>query len=204
MLRLKPILIGLVIVAAMGTGGIALFRNGNNAEHPWFKLAPAEDNELFRKVLDYRNKGDFDAAVSVALKGIAGKPPDDFLLETIADTYFERAQKDPAGREQWVKLAVQYSERALEVNPTDPVNVFNVGESYLTAGMNLPTSSACDYYQKSLETLERLQTDPILKNESALIEGERVSMEPYRKRLGEKITQVRQLAAGCPAAEKKP
>lgn len=204
MLRSKSILFVLVILAAMMAGVAMLLQNHRETTHAWFKIAPTEDNELFEKVLENRRNGDFDDAVTTALKGVKGKPSDDFLFQTIADTYFERAQKEPVKREQWVNLAVQYSERALVVNPGDIVNVFNVGESYLTAGMNRPKPSGCGYYRKSLETFERLEVDPILGGKSGTIEGERVSTGPYRKKLEEKIAQVRQLTAGCPASAEKP
>ena len=199
MIRVKLTITALVILAAIATGSARLSQNHNETSvHAWSKLAPAEDNEVFEKILECRKKGDFDGAVAAANKGVDGKPPDDFLLQTISDTYFERAQQeDGTKREESVSLAVQYSERALETNPGDVVNVFNVGETYLTAAMNLHKPKGCSYYQKSLEIFERLRTDPTLKSEWGTIEGERIPTEPYRQRLDEKLKQVHQLSAGC-------
>jgi tetratricopeptide (TPR) repeat protein len=197
----KYIFSALIILAALVTGSAVLcHERGETTTHTWFKKAPAEDNEVFEKILAYRKKQDFDGAVAVANNGVNGKPPDDFLLQTISDTYFERAQQEDATkREQWVRLAVQYSERALETNPGDVVNVFNVGETYLTAAMNLQKPNGCSYYQKSLEVFERLKVEPILKGEWGTIEDERVPIQPYRQRLDEKIKEVQRLVAGCPA-----
>jgi tetratricopeptide (TPR) repeat protein len=193
----------LAFVALVLTASLALFSCSGKPRmtHPWFKTAPAEDNQVFEKILQSRKNKDFEEAIALARKGVNGKSPDDFLLQTVADTYFERAQEEPAKREQWVKLALQYSEQALQENPADIVNVFNVGESYLSAGMNMSTPGSCGYYEKSLERFEKLKADPALKNDSAIIEGELVSMNPYRQRLDEKIKQVRQLATGCPTSE---
>jgi hypothetical protein len=166
-------------------------------EHAWFKSAPIEDNEVFEQVLEHRNRKDFDRAVAVALKGVNGKTPDDFLLQTVADTYFERAEADTAKREQWTSLAVQYSEQALQTNPNDLVNVFNVGESYLSAGMSLPNTEGCMYFKKSLDVFEQLKANSILQQKSGVIEGKDVYMMPYRQRLDEKIKQVRMSRAGC-------
>jgi tetratricopeptide (TPR) repeat protein len=190
----------LAFVALVSTASLALFSCSGKSRttHPWFKTAPAEDNQVFEKILQSRKNKDFEEAIALARKGVNGKPPDDFLLQTVADTYFERAQEEPAKREQWVKLALQYSEQALQENPADIVNVFNVGESYLSAGMNMSRPGSCGYYEKSLERFEQLKADPALKNDSAIIEGELVSMNPYRQRLDEKIEQARQLATGCP------
>lgn len=205
MIRVKFAITVFAILVAIGTARVVFSQKQNEASvHAWSKLAPAEDNEVFEKIMECRKKGDFDGAVAVALKGVNGKPPDGFLLQTIAGTYFERAQQDkPSKREQWVTLAVQYSERALEANPGDTVNIFDVGETYLTAAMNLQKPNSCGYYAKALEVFERLKTDPILKGEWATIEGERVPLGPYRQRLDDEIKQVHQLSAGCPAVAKK-
>lgn len=193
-------LLALSILGVVAIGTATLSQKDEGTEHAWFKKAPVADNAVFERILEDRKKGDFDGAVAAALGGVGGKPPDDFLLQTVSDTYFEEAQQgDDAQRGQWIGLAVQYSERALAMNPGDVVNAFNVGETYLTAAMNLHKPSGCSYYQKSLEVFERLKTDPILKGEWGTIEGERVPMEAYRQRLDEKIKQVHQLSSGCPA-----
>ncbi len=169
----------------------------------WFKVAPPEDQEVLQKVLQCTKKGDFDSAVTLALQGVNGKPPDDFLLQTIAYMYFQRAQEDPAKRMEWVSLAVQYSERALKANPGDVVNLFNLGESYQLAGMNAPVPSGCGCYRKSLEVFERLAADPILKNDWGVIEGERVRMEAYRQRLDDKVKEVRMAVSRCATSADK-
>jgi hypothetical protein len=56
--------------------------------------------------------------------------------------------------------------------------------------------------QQAIHVFERLKADPILKGEWGMIEGERVPIQPYRQRLDEKIKEVQQLAAGCPAIPK--
>ena len=156
-----------------------------------------------RKILEYRKGERFDDAVAIALKGVEGQPPDDFLLQTIADTYFQRAQMDKAKREQYVELAVQYSERALRASPENIVNVFKVGEDYLVAAMNFEKPSSCGYYKKSLEIFQRLQTNPELQGELGIIGGEQVHMAPYRERLEREIKETRLLAAECPVAGDK-
>jgi tetratricopeptide (TPR) repeat protein len=190
------VLIATCAVVAIGWAG-KLQMQKTEQEHAWFKAAPAHDNRIFEKVLAYRNKKDFDAAVEVALKGVGGKPPDDFLLQTVADTYFERAQWDPLNREKWVNLALKYSEEALRTNPDDLVNVFNLGESYLSAGMNLEKTRGCSYYKKSREIFEQVKASPTLRDEWGMIEGSRVQMQPYRRTLDDKIAQVSGLISTC-------
>jgi hypothetical protein len=201
MLRMKRPLITLAIIASMAAG-ISVFCQSRykTQTHAWAKRVPTEDKETFEKMWELRRKGDFEAALALALKSVEQKPSDDFLLSAIADTYFERAQADPARKQEWVDLALQYSARALDANPQDIVNVFNAGENYLSAGMSTPKPNNCNWYGKSLEVFERLKADPILKTNWATVEGERVPIKPYRERLDEKIKQVHSLAAGCPSA----
>lgn len=168
----------------------------------WSKIAPAADNGVFEKVLQYRKSGDFERAVAVAIEPLNGRQPDDFLLQATADTYFQRAQADQPNREHWVILAVEYSERALQKNPKDLVNAFNVGESYMAAGMNLPKPMGCDYYEKSLQVFEPLESDPALEGEWGTIEGARVFLEPYRHKLRQHIENLRLLAVKCPGFAK--
>src|SRR5438105_5246349 len=70
----------------------------------WSKIASAADDKIFEQVLEYRKVGDFERAVAVAVAAEPhnGKPPDDFLLQTTAVTYFERAQADQANKGKWV------------------------------------------------------------------------------------------------------
>jgi hypothetical protein len=164
----------------------------------WSKIAPPEDNKVFAQVLEYRNRGDFERAIAVAVEPVNGKQPDDFLLHTTAVTYFQRAQTDQLNKEKWVALAVQYSERALQANPKDLVNVFNIGDSYMAAGMNLGGSIGCRYYDKSLQVFERLKAEPALQGEWGSLEGERVPLAPYRRKLDQHIENLRMLADKCP------
>jgi hypothetical protein len=165
----------------------------------WSKIAPTGDNKVFEQVLEYRKKGDFERAVAVAIDPVDGKQPDDFLLQTTAVTYFQRAQADQTNKEKWVGLAVQYSERALQANPTDLVNVFNVGDTYMAAGMNLGKPLGCPYYEKSRQTFDHLKTDPGLQGEWGTIEGERVRLSRYRHKLDEHMRNLRMLAVNCPS-----
>ena len=196
---------GLFILGVMAIGIATLSQKDEGREtQAWFKKAPVVDNAVFERILEDRKKGDFDGAVAAALEGVGGKPPDDFLLQAVSDIYFEEAQQgDDAKRGQWVGLAVQYSERALATNPTDVVNVFNVGEAYLTAAMNLHKPAGCGYYAESLKVFEQLRRDPILDGKLGTVEGEQVLMEPYRQRLDGKIRQVRELSEGCIAVAVK-
>lgn len=195
-MRTKVILFVLpaILTASLGMAQ----QNSGNTLEAWSKISPSSDNEIFKKIEKYRKDGDFERAVAVALTPVGGRQPDDFLLQTTAYTYFQRAQSDAANKEKWVALAVQYSERALAANPNDLVNVFNLGESYSAAGMNLGKPTACPYYEKSLQTFDRLKADRGLQGEWGTIEGERVQLAPYRKKLDEHIKTVRMLGARCP------
>jgi tetratricopeptide (TPR) repeat protein len=167
-------------------------------QETWVKIAPAKDNKIFEHVLEYRRMGDFEHAVAAAIEPVNGKPPDDFLLQTAAVTYFQRAQADQTNKEKWVELAIHYSKRALEADPDDLVNIFNVGDSYMAAGMNLGKPAGCSYYEESFQTFDRLKANPGLQGEWGTIEGERVQLEPYRQKLEEHMKNLQMLARKCP------
>jgi len=172
------------------------------AAETWSKTVPAKDKERFQQVLDYRKKGEFERAVAVAIEPAHGNEPDDFLLQATAITYFQRAQTDSSNKEKWVALAVQYSERAVKANPSSLVNVFNVGDSYMAAGMNLGTPQACPYYEKSLHVFEQLRADPALQGEWGTMDGERVLLAPYRKKLDQHLETLPSLGLKCPSFSK--
>ena len=198
MLLTKPKFVWPIVFALIAIGLIVLYeRHYKTKTYAWFKLVPKEDSEVFEKMSASEKRGDFEGAEALALEGVDGKPPDDALLNAISVMYFERAQTDSANRAKWVSTAVDYSERALKANPADVVNIYNLGESYATAGMNMSKLDACRYYQKSLDILEHLQTDSVLKGDRMIIEGEDVPTEPYRARLDEKIKQVKMLHRSC-------
>lgn len=94
-------------------------------------------------------------------------------------------------------MAVQYSEKALQAEPGDLVNAFNVGQSYRLAGMNSDKPRSCDYYRKSLEKFEQLKVDPVLQSERGMIEGEQVPMGPYRRALDYEIRLTQTLQSSC-------
>ena len=190
-----------IILTALALSFILAQREKGETENSWSKVAPAEDNKVFEQVLELRKKGDFERAVAIAIDPVNGKQPDDFLLQTTAVTYFQRAQADQTNKDKWVDLAIQYSERALQTNPNDLVNVFNLGDSYTAAGMNLGKPPGCPYYEKSLQTFDGLKADPRLQGEWGTMGGERVRLAPYRHKLDEHMKNLRMLAAKCPGFE---
>jgi hypothetical protein len=200
MREMEVVLVLSIIVTLACVSGESMFasQRQEGMADTWSKVVPAEDTEVFEKILEFRRRKEFDSAVEIALKGVGRKPPDDFLLQTVADTYFLRSQAEPTQRERWVGLAVQYSEKATQENPGDIVNVFNLGERYLAAAMNLQKPAGCSYYAKSLEVFERLRADPALKGKVAVIEGNEVLLEPFRQKLDGEIKQARLIASGCP------
>jgi tetratricopeptide (TPR) repeat protein len=185
-------------LAVLAASFIFAQKEKDETAEAWSKTAPAEDNKAFEQILEYRKRGDFERAITVAVEPVNGKQPDDFLLQTTAVTYFQRAQADQINKEKWVVLAVQYSERALQANPTDLVNVFNVGDSYMAAGMNLGKPLGCSYYEKALQAFDHLKANPALQGEWGTIEGERVLLAAYRQKLDQHMENLRVLSIKCP------
>lgn len=191
-----------LILVALVLGFTLAQRQKSETSNSWSKVAPVEDDSVFEQVLELRKKGDFERAAAVAIDPANGRQPDDFLLQATAVTYFQRAQADQPNKDKWVDLAVQYSERALQKNPDDLVNVFNLGDSYTAAGMNLGKPLGCPYYEKSLQVFNGLEADPRLQGKWGNIEGGRVRLAPYRNKLDERMKNLRMLAVNCPGFER--
>jgi tetratricopeptide (TPR) repeat protein len=164
----------------------------------WSKPVPDRHNALILKISALEKAGNFDEAVSLTTKALENRPTDDLLLQELANVYFLRAQHDTNRREEFVRIALDYSERALAANPDDLVNSYVLAEDYETAGMNLGESKkSCILYGKSLHILELLKNNTILEKPSAKIGSEFVATAPYKKRLAAKISEVQSLAARC-------
>jgi hypothetical protein len=198
-MRIAKLLIGTAATVILLSSGWALWHQQSDQLESiaWSKMVPDKDRKAFEKILECRKRSDFEGAISAALNSTTPGQEDDFLLQTVSDTYFERAQEDKANSEKWIEMALQYSRRSLEKNPADIVNNFNVAEAYLTAAMSLPKPKSCEFFARSLKAFENLRINPILKDKWGTIEGERVLMRPYRSRLDVKIKQAQIAVAKC-------
>lgn len=190
-----------VAVIAASLGWLYFQREQAEYSRAWFQRIPVTYNTLFENVLLARQRGDFEGATRMALDSVRGDSSDDVLYRMASDTYFERAQSEPSRRDEFVKLGVQYSERAIAANPANLVDAYDVAESYETAGMNFDGATSCDYFKKAEEHFEALLAKQLFKQHSAVIGGEEVNVRPFRSKGNDKLKEVRQLiATHCPAS----
>lgn len=176
-------------------------RHRSAYEQAWTKQVPPERSEVFGRIQQSWQHNDFDTATQIALDSVRGVPSDDILYSTVSNIYFSRTQSDPTRNEnkneQWVKLAVRYAERALAANPSDLVNTYNLAQSYRAAGMNSQPPVSCEYYRDSAKAFEALASNEALRQQSGIIESEKVDFQLYRRKLSDQLNDLHQLMSHC-------
>jgi hypothetical protein len=100
--------------------------------------------------------------------------------------------KDQSGK--WTKLGAEYSQKALDSDPNDIANVFNVGMNYMIIGDDLDTGG-CEYYRRAQTVFENLV--PQLQGESAETQGRIVRLAPFRRRNEEELSRVKERLQHC-------
>jgi len=146
-------------------------------------------------MLGLEAQGHFDDAIQAGVQSVKGQPSDYFIYQMIARAYTDRAYKDPQQSSKWARLAAEYADKAMNADPTDLSNVFNVGQTYEIAGDNLPTSESCFYYQKAAGVFRELT--PKLDGDRATIQGKSFRLAPFRLHNSERLSDVTRQLASC-------
>lgn len=166
--RGELVLLGLTAAAVLAVAGVLLHLRRTRLD-AWSLVSPPGYGEAAGRMDELEAKGHFDDAVQAGLQSVKGRASDYFIYQMIAQAYTYRAYKEPQQSSKWAKLAAEYADKAMNANPTDLSNVFNVGQTYALAGDNLPTSESCFYYQKAADVLRELT--PKLEGDRATIQG---------------------------------
>ncbi|MBZ5613310.1 MAG: hypothetical protein LAO23_04810 [Acidobacteriia bacterium] len=185
-----------VIIVVVAIIAIKLYRDALDA--PWSLVTPSQQVEAATRIAELRDRGRFDDAVELGLRSAKGQPGDDFIFQTIATTYFMRAFQDTDQRGKWMKLGAEYSQKAMDFNPMDVANVFNVGLNYRIVGEDLDTGG-CEYYRKAQAVFESLA--PRLQGDRAETQGRTVRLAPFRKRNEEELSRVNATLRNCQQTE---
>jgi hypothetical protein len=181
-------------VAILVFAAIAIKRYYDTIGMPWTLITPGQHVEVATRMAELRNKGRLDEAVGLGLHSVKGQPGDDFIFQMIAETYFIHALQDKDQSGKWAKLGAEYSEKALDLNPTDIANIFNVGVKYMIAGDDLDTGG-CEYYRKALMIFESLV--PRLRGNQGETQGRTVRLAPFRKQNEEYVSRLKSRLRHC-------
>ncbi len=139
----------------------------------------------------YSDQGRYDDAIAVALDWV-NKYPNDSLgnapfLQQISLLYLAKASKEPAHKQESVKQAVLYADKALSIQPDASAFLQTAAIISESAGDLIP-SEACTYYRQSEQELQK--QIPFL--EQADPRGSRQIAEASLVRVQRKITN-----SGC-------
>ncbi len=181
-----------IVIAAFTL--IAIKHHRDTMEMPWSLLTPSQHVQTVTKMAQLRNEGHFDEAIDLGLHSISGHSGDDFIYQMIATIYFMRSLHDKDQSGKWTKLGAEYSEKALDSNPNDIANVFNVGMNYVIIGDDLDTGG-CEYYRRAQTVFENLV--PHLQGDSGETQGRTVRLAPFRKQTEEELSRVKESLRHC-------
>ena len=186
-----------IAIAALAIIAIKYYRS--TMETPWSILTPRQHVQTVTKMVELMNKSRFDEAIDLGVHSATGHPGDDFIYQIIATTYFARALRDKDQSRKWTKLGGEYSQKALDSNPNDIANVFNVGMNYMIIGDDLDTGG-CEYYRRALTVFENLV--PHLQGDRAETQGRTVRLAPFRRENEQELSRVKERLRNCQQAAK--
>ena len=190
----RPILLVGVGIAAIALAVIAVKHYRDTMEMPWSLIAPNQQVAVVTRMAELRNNGQFEDAIYLGLRSTKNRADDDFIYHMIAATYFIRALRDKDQSGKWTKLAAEYSQKALDSNPKDVANIFNVGVNYRIAGDDLDTGG-CEYYRKAKAVFEGLR--PLLQANRAETQGRTVRLASFRNRNEEELLRINERLRSC-------
>lgn len=164
------------------SGAVAALVAGCNASKPQYAT------DAVRLMMKYSEQGRYDDAIAVALDWV-NKYPNDSLgnapfLQQISLLYLAKASKEPAHKEESVKQAMLYADKALSIRP-DAGAFLQTAIISEAAGDIIPSES-CAYYRRSVQELQK--QIPFL--EQADPRGSRQIAEMSLVRVQRKITNA--------------
>jgi tetratricopeptide (TPR) repeat protein len=193
-LREKVLVLTLVAVVLMSAVAFYIYRLQTSIP-AWSLVWPSEYVDVVTQMKELEEKGLFEDEIQLGLRSVRQQPSDSFLYQIIAQAYAYREYKEPQHASEWAKLASEYSEKALNADPNDLSNIFNVGQTYRIAGDSLPTSESCFYYQRAVDVLEKLA--PKLQGNRATIQGVSFRLAPFREHNAEELARVKRELSSC-------
>lgn len=123
-------------------------------------------------------RGQYDKAVQEGVATLKNTPADAPILQDIAKVYLVRAQNDVGRREDWVRQAASWVDKALSIDPDDPVNILESADVLRAIG-NISASKGCTYYHRVLGLSDQLQR--LYSRDHVNIAGESYPVDPVRK-----------------------
>ena len=126
-------------------------------------LCAADTDALVRAALAAEAKADCPSALKLFLEVAAARPNDAFILQKIARQYSDLVE-DQAGdteKKRYAQLALDYSQRAVALNPAEAVNVLSVAICYGKLALYSDTREKVQYSRLVYDEARRaLGLDP--------------------------------------------
>lgn len=135
----------------------------------------------------------WDQAIKLALARIRDERRDYGLYNQMAIVYLERAQEDTAHRDQWVRTATSYLDRAASLGPNDMANLLQVTQGYERAGDLV--RDGCVYYKKALAEGQKGLT--VIPKDFVQVDNRRFPTQPVRTEFDDIIYRLQTKVRSC-------
>ncbi len=126
-------------------------------------VSAASVDQLLIEAQSAEAKLDSTHALELYRQADAAQPGDSFILQKIARQYSDLVLEQPtdAERKSYAQTALEYAQRAVAVNPRDPVNVLSLAVSHGKLAVYSDTKAKLQYSRLVKEEAERaLALDP--------------------------------------------
>jgi len=129
----------------------------------WATLAASPRTPLLEAALAAEARLDSARALELFLQADAAQPNDPFILQNIAQQYSDLVLDQPtvAEKRRYAEAALAYAERAVALEPDNPVNVLSVAISHGKLAVYSDTRTKVRYSRQVKDEAERaLALDP--------------------------------------------
>jgi tetratricopeptide (TPR) repeat protein len=180
-----------------GLAGLLLLQiAGALVWHKWFRHEASQSSNVISQMQEYTRERRYDEAVQIGRSALKNTFADDTVLQQIALVYLRRAQIEAGDKSASTSQAVEYSEKALALNPSSLMDLYATARVLDIAGDYSP-AKRCELYRRSVSIFE--QRMPMLTGESMLVEGKPVPTERLRQENDYLLKRVKgkMVKAGC-------
>jgi hypothetical protein len=139
------------------------------------KQATDYGSKMIQSVKDAR----YDDAIAIGLAALRKRPNDASVYQQIAVVYLIRAEKDSAGRQQWLLEAASYIDKALNADFTNPINIRDLGSDLEKIGDLSTDDARCQDYRRALDLSKRAAK--LLEGDHITLGGQAYPVDPVRK-----------------------
>jgi tetratricopeptide (TPR) repeat protein len=162
----------------------------------WFRHDSVNSEAAVPRMQELTRERRYDEAVQLGRSALRNTSKDDAVLQQIALVFLRRAQIEDGDKKSSTAQAVDYSEKALAVNPSNPMDVYATARVLDIAG-DYSAELRCEHYKRSVSLFEKRKQ--LLTGETMEVEGKAVPTVRLRQENDYLLARVKakMAKAGC-------